>query len=392
MDIFETRYFKINKLALSFIGQWCYQGGLTKRTARTLIFLSLTTPLIPQFFFLASVRNDLDAALECLPAIFIPILCFCQMCVFLSKEKKLLKLLHYIQSDWKFWSSGPEFEILSQHAEKGRFFTLLYAVNVYTGMMTFIIMSLTPIVLDIIIPLNETRPRQQVYDAIYPFNHDKNFHWILIYGAVTVFYNLSILFSCEALLAVTTQHVCGIFSIICYRLQNTMELIESKQKIQGKIPKDEIYKEMSLAVECHNNALEYASILEAFYSPFLFVTIGINVIILSVLGIQTLNTIGSPEKTIKFGAFTLSVLVHFYCITLPPQNLLDCSGAVSFQAYNVPWYHMSLKSKKLLLMIIMRSQEPCKLTAGKFYTMDMETFSALLKTSVSFFTVLSSMR
>ncbi|XP_033228428.1 odorant receptor 13a-like isoform X2 [Belonocnema kinseyi] len=351
MDIFETRYFKINKLALSFIGQWCYQGGLTKRTARTLIFLSLTTPLIPQFFFLASVRNDLDAALECLPAIFIPILCFCQMCVFLSKEKKLLKLLHYIQSDWKFWSSGPEFEILSQHAEKGRFFTLLYAVNVYTGMMTFIIMSLTPIVLDIIIPLNETRPRQQVYDAIYPFNHDKNFHWILIYGAVTVFYNLSILFSCEALLAVTTQHVCGIFSIIWY-----------------------------------------ASILEAFYSPFLFVTIGINVIILSVLGIQTLNTIGSPEKTIKFGAFTLSVLVHFYCITLPPQNLLDCSGAVSFQAYNVPWYHMSLKSKKLLLMIIMRSQEPCKLTAGKFYTMDMETFSALLKTSVSFFTVLSSMR
>ena len=90
----------------------------------------------------------------------------------------------------------------------------MFSVNVYAGMLTFVTMSLTPIVLDILIPLNESRPKQQVYDAIYPFNHDKYFHWILIYGSITVFYNLSILFSCEALLAVTTQHVCGIFAII----------------------------------------------------------------------------------------------------------------------------------------------------------------------------------
>ena len=78
----------------------------------------------------------------------------------------------------------------------------------------FVSMSLTPIVLDRLIPLNETRPKQMVYAAKFPLNQDKYFLWILVHGGITAFYNLSVLFSCEGMLAVTTQHACGLFGII----------------------------------------------------------------------------------------------------------------------------------------------------------------------------------
>lgn len=89
-----------------------------------------------------------------------------------------------------------------------------FAGNVFVAVFMFVSMSLSPIVLDIIIPLNKTRPKQLVYAAKFPFNQDKYFEWILVHGAITSFYNLSIVFSCEGMLAVTTQHACGLFSII----------------------------------------------------------------------------------------------------------------------------------------------------------------------------------
>lgn len=56
------------------------------------------------------------------------------------------------------------------------------------------------------------------------------------------------------------------------------------------------------------------------------------------------------------------------------------------------WYRAGKNSKNLLHMMIMRSRKPCKLTAGKIYLMSLENFSAVVKTSMSYFTVLLSFR
>ena len=75
-------------------------------------------------------------------------------------------------------------------------------------------MSMVPIVLDFVVPLNETRPRQLVYLALYPFDEKIYFYWTIAHGAITAFYNLTVFFTTEALLAVTTQHACGLFAIV----------------------------------------------------------------------------------------------------------------------------------------------------------------------------------
>ena len=82
------------------------------------------------------------------------------------------------------------------------------------GAFGYTVMSVAPIVLDIIIPLNETRPKQLVYPALYPFYEDKYFPLAVAHGAITSFYNITALSSTESMLAVTTQHACGLFAIV----------------------------------------------------------------------------------------------------------------------------------------------------------------------------------
>lgn len=51
------------------------------------------------------------------------------------------------------------------------------------------------------------------------------------------------------------------------------------------------------------------------------------------------------------------------------------SLAVKYAAFNCRWYDNSARVKKLLHMIILRSQYPVRLTAGKFYIVSLETFA-----------------
>ncbi|XP_033228974.1 odorant receptor 30a-like [Belonocnema kinseyi] len=244
-----------------------------------------------------------------------------------------------------------------------------------------------PIVLNIIIPLNETRPKQLVYAINFPFDHDQYINWIIVHGGVTAFINLSVMISNEAMVAVCTQHACALFTIISHRLRYALEKTNTTTLSLEKTKKDLLYKEMSFCIQYHNYAIVYSKTLESFCSPFLLLTIGGNIITNSVVMMQTLISLGNIISTIKFGSFSIAIVFNTYVLSLPGQNLIDHSFDVANEAYKACWYDMPTRSKKLLIMIAMQSYRPCKVTIGKICTLDL-----ILKASVSYFTVLSSVR
>lgn len=83
-----------------------------------------------------------------------------------------------------------------------------------SGVIIFSMTTYLPCLLDIIIPLNESRPLKYVYPAKFFFNEEKYFNYILIYGCLTASYHLVIVSACGSMFAVTTQHACGLFAII----------------------------------------------------------------------------------------------------------------------------------------------------------------------------------
>ena len=69
------------------------------------------------------------------------------------------------------------------------------------------------------IPLNETRPKVFVYPVEFFIDQDKYFKWIFLYGMVTSVYYVTIILACQSMYAIGTQHACGLFAIIRYKIR-----------------------------------------------------------------------------------------------------------------------------------------------------------------------------
>jgi hypothetical protein len=54
------------------------------------------------------------------------------------------------------------------------------------------------------------------------------------------------------------------------------------------------------------------------------------------------------------------------------------SAAVADSAYNCLWYEHSTQFKKLLLMVILRAQNPVKMSVGKLWSVGIELFTEVL--------------
>ncbi|XP_051161416.1 odorant receptor 49b-like [Leptopilina boulardi] len=103
-------------------------------------------------------------------------------------------------------------------------------------------------------------------------------------------------------------------------------------------------------------------------------------------------TVKTSGEGIRFGGYAISQVLHIFFLTLPTQHLLDNSLSLTTSIYNTDWYHLSTESKKLLLIVMRKGSEPTTFIVGKIFIISLEFFKKVLQTSMSYFTVLNSVR
>lgn len=69
------------------------------------------------------------------------------------------------------------------------------------------------------------------------------------------------------------------------------------------------------------------------------------------------------------------------------------SVQTGLEIYSSEWEdeHFDVSMKKALINILVRSKKPIKMTAFKFSTLSLESFSKILSTSASYFALLRTM-
>lgn len=86
---------------------------------------------------------------------------------------------------------------------------------------------------------------------------------------------------------------------------------------------------------------------------------------------------------------TLLLQLFFYSFV---GDYLKCQmGEIAHSIYSCNWHCLPMKLMRNVLFIIMRSQHPVQLLAGKFFVVNIETFMAILKSSLSYLSVLRVM-
>lgn len=107
---------------------------------------------------------------------------------------------------------------------KTKFLRIFYMYNILLFVSAFSyfslgfvdLVSLMPCILDVVLPLNNTRTRKFSYQAEFFLDIEKYFYPILFHTWITMFFGVTILITTESIFLMFAQHCCSMFKILWY--------------------------------------------------------------------------------------------------------------------------------------------------------------------------------
>ncbi|XP_023245423.1 uncharacterized protein LOC111642909 [Copidosoma floridanum] len=206
-DHYVQKYYKLIKLFMCTIGQWPYQA---KKSAKILTFITVcfqATFIIPQVIKLIKEMNNTDLVIEIL--------------ALLIDSLTITIVLNTIRNDWKNLKDKEEIKILSKYSLYGKLMGYTYCCILVSSSITYLFLPFIPYILDIINPLNETRPREPKPAVDYCIDEEKYSFLILLHFTLSITSALLLMLAIDTFFVSCVQHNCGLFAILEYRLKST---------------------------------------------------------------------------------------------------------------------------------------------------------------------------
>ncbi|XP_039758857.1 odorant receptor 13a-like [Pararge aegeria] len=211
------------------------------------------------------------------------------------------------------------------------------------------------------------------YAVLVPFSTDAFHTWLFVYihsisaGFICVLYFTTV----DALYYTLTSHICAQFVLLSDEVK---DLDQNTCQCLGEI------------VKKHQYILNLSEDLEVIFSaPNLF-NVLVGSIEICALGFNL--TMGQWAQLPGVILFLVSILIQILMISVFGENLIRESRKVGDAAFICKWYDMDKMAKKIILLLMLRSHKSQKLTAYKFSVISYQSFTKIISTSWSYFTIL----
>ncbi|KAF3054627.1 Odorant receptor 139 [Nylanderia fulva] len=386
-------YYNIVYKIASLTGLWPDLKPKTKLFRFTFFIIILLTLFVPQIAYQYMCKKNVQCTYQAMTAYLLSIVIMVKMCTFYFNTPTMKNLTQHLFYDWKILETTEEYEIMKSYAENSRRFSLLYSVYSVVAVFVFMSMSLIPYILDIVLPLNESRPILPPYRGYYFVDIQDYFFQIYWHSIVSWEIVVAGVIAHDCMFVCYVEHVCSLFAIAGFRYEHFLYNNKEKAKIALNADGSNIDysndKRVAFLVHTHREALEYAQLIEnTFTKPFaiqmLIATIGMSICLLQITQQDDIL------EAIRYVFYVVGQLIHLFCLSFEGQKLIDHSLQMREKIYNSSWYKMSAKLQKLIIVVMMKSLHPSFLTAGKIYIFSLESFTTVLQTSMSYLAVLGS--
>ncbi|CAO1400259.1 unnamed protein product [Diamesa hyperborea] len=190
-------------------------------------------------------------------------------------------------------------------------------------------------------------------------------------------------FTCALSILSTDLLYCSVLTLLCLLFDILkMDLQQLNLKKGSAISKD-----LKKLIVFHNDLIGISNQLEKIFSVSILINFVGSSIILCLVGFQASAGVKTSEL-IKFGIFLLSSMVQILLLCWYGNKLIESSVGVADGVYNGNWYEGDENMKKSMKLIIIRAQRPQCLTTFKFSKVSLSSFSLVLSSSYSYFTLL----
>ncbi|XP_070159384.1 odorant receptor 30a-like isoform X5 [Polyergus mexicanus] len=342
----EDRYFSLNRVLLLIVGLWPFQKSKLARLQFICFFSILITFIIFQFQRIYNNLEDIN-----------------------------------------------EIAIIEKYGRNARYYTATLTILCICCIFVPMSAPIWPDILQIISSTNTSRPRQLQVSSEYFVDQEKYFYYLLLHINAAVCIGCTSAVATGTMLIAYFQYMCAMFTIASYRIQNAIKIQISQDIIVRN--KKLAHSRIKSAVDIHRKAMELCIyLISKFEISFFFLIIfGVMTLSLNIFRIFQIasSTCNADELSISFIIGSISLL-YMFVANLVGQEITDHSNYIYIAAYKIRWYIAPPNIQKLLLILIQRGNKTFGLNIGGLFIASIQCFATLANTSLSYFTVMYSVR
>ncbi|XP_039311363.1 uncharacterized protein LOC120359103 isoform X2 [Solenopsis invicta] len=350
----QERYNQVYRIILKSLGIWPYQQTCFVRLQQMFNTGVLVLFILAQSLVFITNQYDINLLLKIFSFLFPNLFATVNYVGFIVMADNLKILLDQIQNDWNLLKDKLEIDIIKKYACNMRLFAISVIVFCYLVMLSCGIFESIPLILDIILPLNESRPIKLMAMTEYFIDQEKYIYYLMLHESLTGYIGMLSLCGIGVILVMVCMHSCALFKIARY--------------------------------------LDFVNSIFATYFVILII-IGVSSFSINLFQLfQYIRYSNDIRITIISLVITMFHLTYMFTLNYPGQEMIN-QGLYFFKAcYNNLWYVAPLHIQKLLLFIMQRGSIDTTFVIGKIYVGSFEGFATLMSTAISYFTVIYSTR
>ncbi|XP_041980585.1 odorant receptor 46a-like [Aricia agestis] len=398
-DLDPKLYHAVHIFWLRFYGLWYYDFSPKKfsswlRLIYTLVVLWLVCflPGIGEVEYLLRQGGNVGNIAEGLYLFLSEMYTYFKIAVFWLNKEKILNLLKYLHRVEFRPEEQEHREILRRSIQTARFVMTYYSSMCVGAVSVGIIMPLTEN-LDIL-PTNVEYTSFDVYKA--PAYGIIYLHHIYYKPATCIIDGVM-----DTILAAFISSAIGQIEILAFNLRNFKMLAkrrrERDQREKKVVGEDEEYIHLVLK-KCmiHYNAIiRYVAIIESAFSLASALQFMLSVMVLCLVGVQFLsieNPASHPMQIVWMAIYLTCMLIEVFILCWFGNELILKSLELREAAYEGTWLDLDSKTAMYLVIFLERAKNPLRVTAGKIFTLSLETYTYIINWSYKAFAVMSNVK
>ncbi|XP_025152834.1 uncharacterized protein LOC109504380 isoform X1 [Harpegnathos saltator] len=208
-------YYKLCRKLLLLTGLWPYDKLRNRLLHMGVIIvydISIMFVQIANYF----VCDTIQCIFKTLPMNIMTVIVLVKLLTYHFNRQKIKDLLEHLHSDWNALCYEEEFVIMRKYAETGRSYSFYYATSIYSITFIFGCVVLVPRFMDVVSPLNESRPIMMPCPVNYFVDEEEYFYYIFVHLIIGAFVCITGLLAHDCNFFTFTEHVCGLFEIVGY--------------------------------------------------------------------------------------------------------------------------------------------------------------------------------
>ncbi|XP_011872394.1 PREDICTED: uncharacterized protein LOC105564559 isoform X2 [Vollenhovia emeryi] len=390
MEYPEDQYYRLNRVYLSTIGLWPY-NNFKIRCIRFITLLILVSMPGVQWIKLYVSECTYGLVIEILSYNIIYIVCCIKYISFCAVVKSVKEFQGRIRSNWVALKDNKEIEIINEHGIYGKLITISLMIFAYSSNTMVILLQYTSIFLDIIIPLNASRPPTLIVPAEYLVDQEKYFYIITTHISIGTAFETSCFIATESFSLVNAIHAFGLFKVASYRIKHVLNGINPHMCVTKN--QNISQHRIIAAVDFHRRAIEFSDLIKVTFGPSYLIMLVLGVCSISVNFFyiaQIIVTNRNIVEIIKCSSLISFLILYITVANFAGQEFINCDTHFYRMICNINWYNTPVKTQKLILFLLRKTTKSYKLDLCGMFTPCLEGLATIFSMSISYVMVLYS--